>query len=156
MLKPEDSERWRLAKYYVLQGANHCMNLIEHARVHFPSDAINAVTATALPKSHIVFKLLNPHARLSLGVNNSVLEGAGSLINRTTWTIYSPFAAPGIEVRRLLPFAWHGKAGNGAYRPFVYPREPRDMPTRYGVFLRKYYDVIYEFVSNEIRHHFGD
>lgn len=107
----EDKELWRLAKYYLVAAANTCTNLIGHSQVHFPADAPSAISMTCLPKSHVLHKLLAPHTRLNLGVNHSVLEGEGSLISRTYWNIYDPFAAGGEEIRRLLAVAWSGCAG---------------------------------------------
>jgi hypothetical protein len=152
--RPADTDAWRLAKYFAIQGANHCMNLIEHARVHFPSDPINAVTKTWLPKSNIIFRLLIPHLYLSLPVNNSVLEGQRSLIARTGWTIWSPFVALGGEVRKLLPYAWSGMPRNNAYPCYRFPLVPRELPSLYGRFLQAYYDTIYRFVRDVIDLHY--
>jgi hypothetical protein len=111
---------WFLAKYFVLQGAAHRINLIDHVKVHFPPDAINALTKTVLPKWHLVHQLLEPHFRLTLPVNNAVLEGQRSLINRDTWYPWSPFAAVGNEIRKLFPFAW---AGAGYYGDKYYGKD---------------------------------
>lgn len=143
--KAQDSASagWFLAKYFVLQGAAHRINLIDHVKVHFPPDAINALTKTILPKWHLVHQLLEPHFRLTLPVNNTVLEGQRSLINRDTWYPWSPFVAVGNEVRKLFPFAWAG-AGyygdkyygadaaqlgrNSSYPAFRYSTNPDGMP----------------------------
>ncbi|HVN42020.1 MAG TPA: hypothetical protein VMT50_04500 [Steroidobacteraceae bacterium] len=134
---------WYLAKYFVLQGAIHRINLIDHVKVHFPPDTINAITKTVLPKWHLVHQLLLPHFRLTLPVNNTVLEGQRSLINRDTWYPWSPFVAKGNEVRKLFPFAWAGAgyfgkeyygedvevlSKNSSYRPFRYSTNPDGMP----------------------------
>lgn len=112
IFRPKDANWW-LSRYFVLQGAIHRINLIDHVKVHFPSDAINAISKTVLPQWHLIHKLLMPHFRLTLPVNNAVLEGQRSLINRDTWYPWSPFVAKGAEVRRLLPFAWAGAAFYG-------------------------------------------
>ena len=70
-----DGEAWRMARYFLLQGAIHRINLIDHTEVHFPPDAINAITKTVLPKDNLVLRLLQPHLWLSMCVNNTVLEG---------------------------------------------------------------------------------
>jgi len=134
---------WYLAKYFVLQGAIHRINLIDHVKVHFPPDTINAITKTVLPKWHLVHQLLLPHFRLTLPVNNTVLEGQRSLINRDTWYPWSPFVAKGKEVRKLFPFAWAGAgyfgkeyygdeaatlARNSSYLPFRFSTDPGGMP----------------------------
>ncbi|MGB5082699.1 MAG: hypothetical protein WBO23_18385 [Burkholderiales bacterium] len=153
LLTPGDANRhaWNLARYFVLQGAAHRINLIDHAVVHFPSDPINAITKTILPKDHLLLKLLLPHFYLSLPVNYSVLEGAGSLINRTTWVIYSPFTAPGGVIRRLLPWGYVGKPGNSAYPRYRFRVRPEFPPSLYGEFLAAYHATIRRFVAQVMR-----
>jgi hypothetical protein len=150
LVTPEDANRhaWNLARYFVLQGAAHRINLIDHAVVHFPSDPINAISKTILPKNHLLLKLLLPHLYLSLPVNYSVLEGAASLINRTTWVIYSPFTAPGDVIRRLLPYGYVGMAGNSAYPQYRFRARPLFPPSLYGEFLAAYHATIREFVAD--------
>ena len=75
MFTNADGEAWRVARYFVLQGAIHRINLIDHTEVHFPPDAINAISKTVLPKDNLVLRLLQPHLWLSMCVNNTVLEG---------------------------------------------------------------------------------
>ena len=57
----DDGEAWRVGRYFVLQGAIHRINLIDHTEVHFPPDALNAITKTVLPKHNLVLRLLLPH-----------------------------------------------------------------------------------------------
>lgn len=166
---PADGEAWRIARYFVLQGAIHRINLIDHTEVHFPSDAINAITKTVLPKDNLVLRLLRPHMWLSMCVNNTVLEGQRSLINRRTWYPWSPFVAQGEEVRKLLPFGWYGSdyyaanlsprdpskdpyfnAGNSAYRAYRYNPVPPVIPSRYGEFLNAYFAPIRQFARGVV------
>jgi hypothetical protein len=158
---------WWLAKYFVLQGAIHRINLIDHVKVHFPPDTINAVTKSVLPRWHLLQQLLLPHFRLTLPVNNAVLEGDRSLINRDTWYPWSPFVAKGYEIRKLFPFAWagahyYGDEKNSSYPAFRYSLDPASSPdpddparslpnfigmdcSRYGAFLLSYYEPVLEF-----------
>jgi hypothetical protein len=129
-MSADDTELWRRAKYFALQGCLHRFNLIDHMRVHFPHDTINAVTKSVLPKWHFVHQLLMPHFWLTLPVNHAMLEGDRSLINRDTWYPWSPFAAKGEEIRKLLPFSWSGNeyyypgVKNTAYPPYSFRRDP--------------------------------
>lgn len=142
-----DGEAWRLAKYFVLQGASHRINLITHAALHFPFDPINAITKTALPKDHLLFRLLIPHFRLALPVNHSVLEGEKSLISRTTWTIWAPFCAPGLTIRHLFPYAYVGKPEREAsYPAYNFPLENDENRSPYFEFLNAYRDTVKAFV----------
>jgi hypothetical protein len=61
LLTPEDGEAWELAKYFVLQGAVHELVLVVHPRVHLPMDTVNAISRTALPRTHLLARLLEPH-----------------------------------------------------------------------------------------------
>lgn len=173
IFRPADPSWW-LARYFVLQGAIHRINLIDHVKVHFPSDAINAITKTVLPKWHLIHKLLMPHFRLTLPVNNAVLEGQRSLINRDTWYPWSPFVAKGAEVRRLLPFAWAGAAFYGmddatdSFPPYRFSLDPERIPdpsdpdhstvpsfiglglSRYSAFQRDYYIPVLRFVGRVV------
>jgi hypothetical protein len=166
-----DTEAWRTARLFLLQGAIHRINLIDHTEVHFPPDAINAITKTVLPKRNLVLRLLQPHMWLSLPVNNTVLEGERSLINRDTWYMWSPFVAKGGEVRKLLPFGWFGSQyysaalaaeepykdphfdqPNSSYPRFEYGGVPKVIPSLYGEFLNAYFAPIRKFVRGVINH----
>lgn len=155
VFQPRDGDPWHLAKYFVLQGAVHRVNLTEHALLHFPYDPINAITKTILPTSHLLFQLLIPHLYLSLGVNKAVLENPGSLINRDKHKFYSPFCAEGKYIRMLLP---DGYIGRGVEKKNSYPiYSIQDFPkfpdSQYGVYLKVYYKVFEAFVPkvlNEI------
>ena len=144
---PGDGNHWDLAKYFVLQGAVHRMNLTAHALLHFPYDSVNAITCSILPTSHLLFQLLIPHLYLSLGVNHAVLENAGSLINRVHRKFYSPFCTEGKYVRKLLPDGYVGRKGKpNGYPPFDFPMKPHIPESQYGEFLHVYYKVVADFV----------
>ncbi len=168
ILRPGDGEAWAIARYFVLQGAIHRINLIDHPMVHFPADTINALTKSVLPKDNLILRLLQPHCWLSLPVDNAVLEGQRSIINPTTWYPWCPFAARGSEVHKLLPFYWFGSqfyasdgpdraksdpwfdTGDSSYLPFRFRRTPAEIPSHYGVFLKGYHAVIRRFTGGVV------
>ncbi len=128
----DTSNAYRIAKYFVLQGAIHRINLIDHVRVHFAHEVVNGVTKSVLPRWHLLQQLLMPHFWLTLPVNNAVLEGPRSLINRDTWYPWSPFAARGDQIRRLLPFSWAGnqyyfKDANQSYPAGSFSSDPKSV-----------------------------
>ncbi len=164
-----DGLAWRIARYFLLQGAIQRINLVDHTEVHFPPDAINAITKTVLPKDNLVLRLLQPHMWLSMCVNNTVLEGQRSLINRKTWYPWSPFVAAGDEVRKLLPFGWYGSEyysarlspgdpskdpyfdeSNSSYPAYRYDPVPPQIPSRYGEFLNAYFVPVRKFTRGVV------
>jgi hypothetical protein len=151
VLKPGDGKAWQLAKYFALQGALVRVNLIDHPMVHFPFDAINAITKSVLPKSNRVLQLLLPHLLLSLTVDNAVLEGKHSLLKRTGNFPYSPYPAAGAEIRKVFPFYWWGsEPPNNAFPPYQFATEPRQIPSKYGTFLNGYYPPILNFTTGVV------
>lgn len=162
LLSPGDGKAWQLAKYFALQGALVRVNLIDHPMVHFPCDAINAITKSVLPKSNRVLQLLLPHLRLSLPVDNAVLEGKHSLLNRTANFPYSPYPAKGEEIRKVFPFYWVGAGTtsdaaeswaldrSNAFPPYQFRTEPRQIPSKYGSFLNAYYQPILNFATGVV------
>lgn len=171
VFRPGDGEAWNVARYFVLQGAIHRINLIDHPGVHFPADTINALTKSVLPKSNTILRILQPHMWLSLPVNNAVLEGDRSIINPKTWYPWCPFVAKGAEVRKLLPFCWYGSdfyattntdrspdadpyfdEPNSSYPAYRFVPTPPDIPSHYGEFLRRYYAPIRKFTRGVVEH----
>jgi hypothetical protein len=161
LFRPVDGKAWQLAKYFALQGALVRINLIDHTMVHFPGDAINAITKSTLPKSNLVLQLLLPHLFLSLPVDNAVLEGPNSLLNRTMTYPYSPYPATGPEIRKVFPFYWWGSVEDdpaeswalgrdNAFPPYRFSTEPREIPSKYGTFLNAYYKPILDFAKGVV------
>ena len=147
VLGPRDSHAWQLAKYFVLQAATTLMTLCQHPRLHFPMDSINAITKTALPKSHVVFRLLEPHLRFSLPLNRSTLYHPKSIVSHNEREIYTPYAGPTESLRELISIGYRGIAGNTSYPEYRFPMRPQKIHSDYGKFVKVYYDVIYRFVE---------
>lgn len=163
VVTPEDAEAWTLSKYFVLQGAGHVTTLAGHPATHFPFDTVNAITASAVPMDHTLFKLLLPHMRLALAVNHAVLEGGNSVVSETHGEIYAPYSAPGARVRVLVaagyigyPHALSSYANSStptpAYPKWEYPLVPRalDIPSDFGRVLKAYHETITEFVRKVV------
>jgi hypothetical protein len=162
LFQPRDGKSWQLAKYFALQGALVRINLIDHTKVHFPFDAINAITKSVLPRTNPVLELLRPHLFLSLPVDNAVLEGKRSLLNRIKNYPYAPYPAKGEEIRKVFPFYWVGsgtaidpaepwsQGRDNAFPPFRFRTEPQAIPSKYGTFLYRYYIPILSFTRGVI------
>jgi hypothetical protein len=146
----EDGDSWELAKYFVLQGAALCSTLVTHPNQHFPVDSINAIVKTSLPKNHTLYKLLRPHLRFTLALENAVLNYKSSLLNEKWWMVYAPYPGGGSGLRDLLVEGYKGIKGNASYPPFSFPMKAPDVETKYGIYLRTYYSVISKFVGTII------
>lgn len=147
-----DGDAWELAKYFVLQGGALCATMVVHPLLHFPMDSINAITKTALPKEHTLFKLLYAHHRFTLPLENAVLNFKMSLLhNDKWWKTYAPFPGPYEGIRDLLVEGYRGIKNNHSYPAYQYPRRPPKIYSGYGTFLDAYYETIYEFVDDVVK-----
>ena len=152
MLYPNDGDAWELGKYFVLQGGAICATLVVHPLLHFPLDSVNAITKSALPKDHTLFKLLYPHLRFTLPLEHAVLNFKMSLLhNDKWWKTYAPYPAEYGQMRQLLVEGYKGIKNNDSYPAFSFPRRPPKIYSGYGIFLESYYETIYEFVQKVVK-----
>jgi hypothetical protein len=145
---PGDGDGWELAKYFVLQGGALCSTLVVHPLLHFPMDAVNAITKTALPKDNILFQLLYPHLRFTLYLEKAVLTFKTSLLMSKWWMPYAPYPGPYEGLRDLLVEGYEGIDHNFSYPPFKYQFEPEYIEGKYGEFHQAYFPVFRKFVTN--------
>ena len=145
---PNDKDKWELAKYFVLQGGALCSTLVIHPLLHFPMDAVNAITKTALPKDHLLFQLLYPHLRFTLYLEKAVLTFKSSLLMSKWWMPYAPYPGEYEGLRDLLVEGYKGIKGNDSYPPYEYQLKPEFIEGEYGVFHNEYYAVIRKFVNS--------
>lgn len=152
VLLPSDADAWELSKFFVLQGGALCATMVVHPLQHFPLDSINAITKTALPKEHVLFKLLYAHLRFTLPLENAVLNFKMSLLhNDKWWKTYAPFPGAYDGIRDLLVEGYRGIKNNNSYPPFTYPRRPPKIYSGYGTFLDAYYETIYAYVDDVVK-----
>lgn len=155
VLTSEDKNAWELSKYFVLQGALCVITLVTHPRLHFPMDAISAISLTALPKQHLLFKLIAPHTRIQLAINQAVSLLPYSVAHNNQFLPYTPYPGwgniPIIEEARgwtgHMTDAFSGIAGNRCYPAYTYLLRPEKVWSDFDDFLRGYYNVIFDFVS---------
>ncbi|MEW5851894.1 MAG: hypothetical protein AB2A00_24100 [Myxococcota bacterium] len=151
VMSPVNVNAWPLAKCIALQGATTRLILSFHPNLHFPYDAINAVTKTALPKDHLVFKLLYPHTQYTLVLDNTVLTNEFSVLNNWRWLIYAPFAGTSTGLRNLVVAGHQGIPGNSAYPEFRFPVAGAEVEGPYGEFLRAYWNTFKGFVTTVLQ-----
>lgn len=145
VFRTEDAEDWELAKLFALQGAGVLTTLLGHPRLHFPIDAVNAVTKSALPSAHVVHQLLAPHLRLALCVNNHVLHGNGSVLKTKENRIYAPYPGRQGHHLELVSIAWRGLEGNSAFPAYRFAMKAPRIHSRYGEFCHAYFHTILRF-----------
>ena len=154
---PVNSNAWRLGKFFVTQAAATTIIFSAHALLHFPVDSINAVTLTSLPKDHPLFKLLYPHLRFTLVLENAVLTSNTSpLLNKQLfWFNAGPgTGASQVELVASLNAGVMYPDGkyNSSYPPydFLNPRA-REGVTVYAEFNKVYFNTILTFVEKVLR-----
>ncbi|RYE95043.1 MAG: hypothetical protein EOO75_00320 [Myxococcales bacterium] len=148
---PGDGARWEAAKYFALQGAGVLTTILMHPLLHFPSDTVNAITRTRLHETHLLRRLLRPHLRLSLEVNEVVLHGTATVLR--PGFLYSPYPGKLPEHRRVVSVLWQGYpagAPSAAYPAYRFPMSKPVVRSGYGEFLGRYWDVIYDFVTQVV------
>jgi hypothetical protein len=145
---PSDGKGWDLAKCFALQAAGISSTLYMHPLLHFPTDAVNAVVKTLFPTDHLIQKLFLPHFRLALGVDDAVLHGGSTVLK--AGEVYAPYPGSLLEHLEIVSTLWRGLshpngAPNSAYPKYRFEIGPRVVYSRYGEFLRRYYDTLYAF-----------
>lgn len=143
---------WELAKYFALQGAGICTTLLMHPLLHFPSDAINAITKTLLPVTHPLSQLLVPHFYLQLGVDDAVLHNGGTVLKSGPYRVYAPYPGTFSEHARLVSSLWTGSttlsgAANNAFPAYRFPLDGWRYHCPYSDFLDEYRKTLLRFTS---------
>lgn len=163
VLTPADGHAWTLAKYFAVQGAAHMTSLSGHPATHFPYDTVNAITVSAVPVKHTLYRLLEPHLELHLAVDHAVLEGDHSIVSQRHGEFYAPYACNGRNIRQLVPTGYIGypnplskyqpsETAGPNYLPWTYPMAAPDIPSDYGRFLREYYETVRGYVAEVVAH----
>jgi hypothetical protein len=152
VLSPEDGDAWVLAKWFALQGAALQSMICHHPRTHFPMDAIAAVSQSLLPRDHLLSRVLWPHMRFQLPLNNRVLHSPFSVAHNDQRHLYSCFPGPfltesGEGFGAAMTAGYEGIPGNSSYPPYRYSLEPDPVPSKYGRVLRGYYDVVRAYIA---------
>ncbi len=140
---------WNLAKAYALQGASYVGLFVVHPSLHFPMDSVNAITKTAVPRTHPLFQLLHPHSAYALAVNNAVLETEDGVLSANpqgTW--FDPLTASGMVIKSLFGAGYEGLP----IRADLYPRYDymnpwMDDDIAYGHCLSVYFQPFLKFCT---------
>lgn len=150
---PEDGSAWELSKYYALLGCAYRIVFSIHSTLHFPMDALNAITKTALPKENLVFQLLYPHLEFSLELNLVVQTSKTSPIKNHQEYPYTGVTGTAEEIAGLFEDAHRGVPERGkAYPPFHFTLKPTsERASEYFRFQMEYYNCIFRFVKEVVK-----
>jgi hypothetical protein len=151
------SDSWELAKYFALQGAGVCTTLLMHPLLHFPTDAVNAITKTLLPKEHPIQQLLLPHFYLQLGVDDAVLHNGGTVLKSGPYRFYAPYPGEFSEHAKLVSSLWTGSTTlsgrpNSAFPAYRFPMDGWRYHCPYSEFLREYFDTVLAYTTRVAAH----
>lgn len=147
VFRPGDGDAWELALYYTLMGVNYHLLAGKHGMLHFPADSVNAVTQAVLPQGHLLYQLLRPFTRYTLGIDKAVLNHRRSVYHNSQREVYSPFAMRSSVIRAVTALGYNGVEGNPYHRPFRFG-ERRMVDSAYKRFLDDWEAALYEFVSS--------
>jgi hypothetical protein len=150
LLRPEDQNAWARARYFLLQAAGLHATLVHHTPLHFQYDAIAAVTATVLPEEHLLRRLLRPHFRFSLALNQAALHSPLSILSNHPLLPFATFPFDRASVHRFQAIGWSGIEGNSAYPAHRFSARPRPVHGELGRFLELYYAALHPFVERVV------
>lgn len=151
LVRPADGAAWELARYFVLQGAQYLLVLLFHPLVHFPGDAINAVTRTLLPRDHLLRRLLEPHLDFTLGLHEAVIHHRRSVLHNSQRELFTPFPLSASGIHDGIATGLRGVEGNSAYPPFRFGPHLPGAHTLYGRYRRDWYGALLDFVARVTR-----
>ncbi|MEQ9366278.1 MAG: hypothetical protein RIF32_18710, partial [Leptospirales bacterium] len=157
VVTPENDGTWRLAKFYVIQAAATTIIFSAHALLHFPVDSLNAISLTTFPTDHVIFRLLDPHLRFTLPLDNAVLETNTSPLENRQVFLQNAGPAPGRSLRQLVAALFSGVQypngkWNSSYPPYNYlDPQAREGVTTYSAFNKAYFETIHTFVKKVVK-----
>ncbi len=145
---PSHAGGWTTAKYFALQGAGVITTLLMHPKLHFPSNAVDAITRTRLEPGSTLKQLLLPHFRLALAVNYAVLYGDQTVLK--PGQIYAPYPGSLEQHAEIVATLWRGLdhadgTPNRAYPRYRFPLDAPVIHSPYGTFLGRYHQTLLEF-----------
>ncbi len=149
VFRPDDGPDWSLSLYHALMGVNYHLLAGQHGMLHFPYDAINAVTQSLVPRGHILYQILRPFTRYTLGINKAVLNHRRSVYHNSQREIYSPFAMRSSVIRAVTALGYNGVEGDPYHRPYCFGQR-RMVPSAYKRFLDDWESAIGELVSTVV------
>jgi hypothetical protein len=146
LFRPDTSEAWERARYFLIQGCSVSVVLGAHPHLHFPMDSVIGVTRELLPANHPIAQVIEAHAWLHLPLDYGVMFNERSVAHNHQKEIYTPFPIRRDDIfTNFVGEYYVGTPGNSARPPYRYPMTPPDFPGPYAQFLGDYYEVLLGF-----------
>jgi hypothetical protein len=157
MFRPDDSESWDRARYFLAQGCSMSVVLGAHPQLHFPMDSVIGVTREVVAPDHPLARVIEAHAWLHLPLDYGVMFNERSVAHNHQKEIYTPFPIRRDDVfNHLVGEFYVGTPGNSARPPYRYPMAPPTFPGPYAEFLAGYYEVLLGFCRRVVATIAGD
>ncbi len=148
LIRPGDPA-WEVAKHHAIVAACYAGLYGTHPVVHFPVDAINALSKTILPTDHVVFRLLSPHLYTQLCLNFSVMFIDKSPMHNDPKLPFTGFANAGAEgALPVMKAVYNGVPGRKTYPEYRWNTTPPRLHGDYGEFIAGYHRIIHRFVTS--------
>lgn len=146
LFRPDHSESWERARYFLIQGCSVSVVLGAHPHLHFPMDSVIGVTREAVPPDHPLARVIEAHAWLHLPLDHGVMFNKRSVAHNHQKEIYTPFPVRRDDIfNHFVAEYYVGTPGNSARPPYRYPMGPPSFPGPYAGFLGSYYEVLLGF-----------
>lgn len=147
LLRPDDGAAWELARYFALQGAQTRLVTSTHPRLHFPTDAVRAITRALLPAGHVVARLLAPHLVFTAGLNEAVIHHRRSVLHNSQRELYTPFPYTTRGIHALVEAGRIGVPGSEAWAPYRWSDGRFGEHVPYGRYRADWYSAVFAFVD---------
>lgn len=143
VIEPRHEHAWELAQYFVLQHAGTQIVLVWHPRLHFPCDALHAITLSVLPDGHPIKQLVLPHTPLTLGLHQAVIHNQRSIFHNNQREVFTPFAYTPESIHRATAQGRAGIPGNRGYPAYRWGDDLIGEHVRYGTYRREWADAFF-------------
>ncbi|MEN0064327.1 MAG: hypothetical protein AAGA48_19415 [Myxococcota bacterium] len=138
VIEPQHGPAWELARYFVLQHAATQTVVVWHPRLHFPCDAVHAITLSLLPDGHPIKRLMLPHTPLTLGLHQAVMHNHRSVFHNNQREIFAPMAYTTKAIRDAAAKGRAGIAGNRGYPEYRWGDDLLGDHVSYGHYRREW------------------
>lgn len=151
LLQPSDGPAWELARYFVLQGLQYLLVVVFHPRLHFPGDAIRALSRSLLPQGHVLYRVLDPFLDLTLGLHAAVIYHRRSVLHNSQRELYTPFPWTTEGIHAGVSAGRRGIPGNSAYEAYRFGESWMDPDLAYGRYRRDWHQTLTAFAAQVLR-----